>query len=109
MRQHIEELVLNAIYKLKQEKNLPVPESYPIQVERTRDNSHGDFSSNVAMVLANKIGYKPRDLAVEIIALLPASDFINNIEVAGPGFINFFLNQNAYLRTVPDILSAKND
>ena len=65
-------------------------------VERTRDPSHGDFASNVAMRLAKAVGMKPRDLAAEVVAGIGESDVIDKIDIAGPGFINFYLSPAAY-------------
>jgi len=74
------------------------------QLERTRDTRHGDFTSNIALRLAKKLGQRPREFAVEIIASLPASPLIEKVEVAGPGFINFTLAANAYQQELARIL-----
>ncbi len=76
-------------------------------VERARDASHGDFASNAAMMFAKQAGMKPRDLAEKIIENLPPAaeiDWLDAVEIAGPGFINFKLSANAYLKLVPEIL-----
>ena len=65
-------------------------------VERTRDPAHGDFASNVAMRLAKPARMNPRELAGKIVDALPASDDIEKVEIAGPGFINFHLSAAAY-------------
>jgi arginyl-tRNA synthetase len=67
-------------------------------VERTRDSSHGDFATNAAMQLAKAAKRKPRDLAQAIIDALPKSEHVAKVEIAGPGFINFFLAPAAYHR-----------
>ena len=67
-----------------------------IVVERTRDSTHGDFATNVALQLARTAKRKPRDLAQAIVAALPASELVARVEIAGPGFINFFLAPAAY-------------
>ena len=71
------------------EKNI-IPDTAPrrIQVDRTKDKSHGDFATNLAMVLAKAAAQKPRDLAQQIIDNLPANQTITKTEIAGPGFIN---------------------
>ena len=69
--------------------------SSEIQLTRTKDNSHGDFATNIAMTLSKQLGQKPRELAEKIIAHLPASPIVQKVEIAGPGFINFFLAQNS--------------
>lgn len=66
-----------------------------IQLTRTKEASHGDFATNVAMLLAKPLAQKPRELAEKIIAHLPANANISKVEIAGPGFINFFLNANS--------------
>jgi len=65
-------------------------------VERTRDPTHGDFASNIAMQLAKVARRKPRDLAQAIVGALPANDRVKRVEIAGPGFINFHLAPQAY-------------
>jgi len=73
-------------------------------VERTRDASHGDFASNVAMRLAKPARMNPRELASKIVDALPASDEIEKVDIAGPGFINFHLSPAAFHREVRSIL-----
>lgn len=65
-------------------------------VERTREVKNGDFASNVAMRLARQAGKSPRDLAAAIIDALPESPLIEKVEIAGPGFINFYLGDAAF-------------
>ncbi len=73
-------------------------------VERTRDTSHGHFATNVAMRLAKPAGKNPRDLAATIVEKLPSSDQIENVEIAGPGFINFYLSAAAFHREIAAII-----
>jgi arginyl-tRNA synthetase len=68
----------------------------PVDVERTRDAAHGDFATNIAMQLAKPARTNPRKLAQAIVDALPSSDLVANVELAGPGFINFHLSPNAY-------------
>ncbi|MBK5969618.1 MULTISPECIES: arginine--tRNA ligase [Thiorhodovibrio] len=84
----------------------PAAPSGRIQVDRTRDPAHGDFATNAAMVLAKAARCKPRDLATRLVEQLPESGLIARVEIAGPGFINFFLAETAYLSLIPDILGA---
>lgn len=100
MKQHITGLIEASLHKLSAEKDLRLPDGLAVQLERTRDEQHGEFATNIAMVLAKQAGMKPRDLAMEISANLPASDHIKKVEVAGPGFMNFFLQPGAFLQTV---------
>jgi arginyl-tRNA synthetase len=66
-----------------------------IVVERTRDPVNGDFATNIAMRLAKAAGKSPRDLAKAIVAALPANPKIARTEIAGAGFINFFVASDA--------------
>jgi arginyl-tRNA synthetase len=59
-----------------------------IVVEAPRDPSHGDVTTNAAMVLAKPAGQKPRDLAAALGEKLAALDDVEAAEVAGPGFVN---------------------
>ena len=67
-----------------------------LRVERSRDRAHGDFASNAALVLAGMCETPPRELARQLQARLPPSTLIERVEVAGPGFLNFFLDGRAY-------------
>jgi len=79
------------------------------EVEHTRDPAHGDFASNVALRLAKATRQNPRGLANAIVAALPANEDIAKVEVAGAGFINFFLTAGAYSRQIARILAAPAD
>ncbi|MEO1078887.1 MAG: arginine--tRNA ligase [Pseudomonadota bacterium] len=75
-----------------------------IQVERTRDPSHGDFASNVALANSKRFAMRPRDLAEAICAALPSSSVIARTEIAGPGFINFFLSSDSQGEALREVL-----
>ncbi|AZC48068.1 MULTISPECIES: arginine--tRNA ligase [Pseudomonas] len=95
MKDTIRQLIQQAITQLVTEGVLPEGLTPAIQVENSRDKTHGDFASNIAMMLAKPAGMKPRDLAEKIIAALPADEQVSKAEIAGPGFINFFQNTQA--------------
>ncbi|HLS83643.1 MAG TPA: arginine--tRNA ligase, partial [Arenimonas sp.] len=88
-------LIQQALDRLSTEGVLPEGLTPSIQVENTKDKSHGDFASNIALMLAKPAGLKPRDLAEKLIAALPADAAISKVEIAGPGFLNFFQNTDA--------------
>jgi len=77
-----------------------------ISVEPPRDPSHGDISTNVAMVLSKSAGKKPRDLAEMISARLSDADGVETVEIAGPGFVNLRLETSAWQAQVRDILGS---
>jgi len=105
MKQQIEELILHAVETLKAE-GIPGLEIIPhIAIERTRDALHGDFASNLALVLAKPAKANPRQLAEKIIAALPQHEAVLKVELAGPGFINFFINPNSQYQIVKQIHS----
>ncbi len=62
-----------------------------IELQKPRQKDHGDFASNLALVIAGRVGLPPRDVAERIVAGMPASDLVASAEVAGPGFINLRL------------------
>ena len=75
-----------------------------IQLDRPKSIEHGDFSSNLAMMLAKPLKKNPRELATLIIEKLPHSPFIGKVEIAGAGFINFYLNAQARTFIIHEIL-----
>ncbi|NBC47802.1 MAG: arginine--tRNA ligase [Gammaproteobacteria bacterium] len=113
MKQQIQGLVQDALEQLAAQGaltleafqgELPTP-----QIERTRDETHGDFATNAAMVLAKRAGMRPRDLAERLVAALPSSPAVARVEVAGPGFINFHLAADAYHAQLAEILISGPD
>ena len=89
-----------------------VPEALrdaPIEIERTRDPQHGDFATNLAMQLAKVTRQNPRKIAQSLLAALPADGAIAKVDIAGAGFINFFLNDNAYHAELGKILALGDD
>jgi arginyl-tRNA synthetase len=107
VKEHLEELLAQAMLHLQREGVLPAGEEFPIQLERTRSPEHGEFASNQAMVLAKKYGLPPRELAQAIIDRIPRSRQVDHMEIAGPGFINFFLQRCAMTGVVRDVLRQR--
>jgi len=106
LKQHITNLFTQALTELKNQ-NI-IPETITVSIERTRDKSHGDFACNAALILAKTAAMSPRDLAEKIIKQLNNDDpAIKKFEIAGPGFINVFLTQQAYSKVITDILENK--
>lgn len=95
MKDTIRQLIQSALERLSAEGVLPEGLTPDIQVELSRDKSHGDFASNIAMMLAKPARMKPRDLAEKLVATLPEDPQVSQVAIAGPGFINFFQNSDA--------------
>lgn len=76
----------------------------PLRLDRPREESHGDYSSNAALVLAKAAKLNPRDLAVRLVAALPPSSLVARVEIAGPGFINFHLTAQTRQAVVTAVL-----
>jgi arginyl-tRNA synthetase len=99
-------LVLRAIARAQADGLLPQDPGSAFVIERTRSREHGDYACNAAMTLAKPARRKPRELAEALVAALPPSAEIARIEIAGPGFINFFLSPAAYHEEVRRVLAA---
>lgn len=93
IQQTIQDVLGDAVNTLKQKQVLPEDWQNKSQLSRTKDPSHGDFASNIAMTAAKVAGTNPRALASLIVEALPDNDAIAKVDIAGPGFINFFLKQ----------------
>jgi len=106
LKQHIVDLIRPALERLQQAGTLPGGDLPAVQVERTRDKAHGDFACNIAMLLAKPARRKPRELAEQLLDALAPSDQVARVEIAGPGFINFFMTPAAFQAVVPAVLEA---
>lgn len=106
MKQTIEALILQAVESLKTSGILELDTLPAVTIERCRDPQHGDFATNLALILAKPAKTNPRQLAEKILAALPAHEAVTKVELAGPGFINFFINpqsQYAIIKTIHDL------
>jgi len=106
MKQQVKDLFADALARLAADGLLPGDGLPEVQVERTRDEHHGDFSSNAALVLAKRARSEPRDLAAHLVEALPSSPLVERVEIAGPGFVNVFLAPAAYRALVSEILAT---
>ncbi len=109
MKQQISQLIQQALDALVARGELPEGISPRIAIDRTRDKSHGDLASNIALTLAKSAGKPPRDIAAAICAALPEADFVERTEIAGPGFINFFLSSSSSQAVIQRILQQGAD
>jgi arginyl-tRNA synthetase len=101
LKAHLTQLLAQAAKTVAPEQS-----GVDILLERPKSESHGDFSTNLAMLLAKPLRKNPRVIAEELIQALPASPEVAKAEIAGVGFINFFLASDTKARIVPQILQA---
>ena len=109
MKQQIAQILIEVVQQLKQQGVIPEDTSPRINVENTRDKSHGDFATNLAMMLTKQAGMPPRELAQKIVDLVKDAPVVQKVEIAGPGFINFFVDDSAKFDVVKTVLDQKQD
>ncbi len=105
LKQQLQLLVADVLKAMIADDLLPAIDLPEISIERTRQKEHGDYSCNIAMVLAKHARCAPRDLAQQIVDQLPDTKIIAKIELAGPGFINFYLTDEPLYQAIRDVLS----
>ncbi|NSL19063.1 arginine--tRNA ligase [Tatlockia micdadei] len=104
MKQTVEQLLEQALDALKKSSTIPQDLDVEIKVERAKDKSHGDFATNLALLLAKPCRQAPRQIAELITKHLPASQAVERIEIAGLGFINFFMRDEARSQVIAEVL-----
>ena len=102
MKDYLTNLLDNAINELVDNFDKKI-----IQISRPKQIQHGDFSSNASLPLAKILKKSPLDIADQIVKLMPTSSLIDKIEVAGAGYINFFLSSEARMQIINAILKEK--
>jgi arginyl-tRNA synthetase len=109
MKTIIEQCLHQAVDQLKSDGLLSESASPRMHIENTKDKAHGDLATNLAMMLTKMVGQPPREVAQAIIERLPERTEIAKVEIAGPGFINFFMADTAKFDVVAQVLTQKND
>ena len=104
MKDYLTNLLNNALKDLVKSFDKDV-----IQVSRPKQIQHGDFSTNVSLPLAKILKKAPIEIAKGIVDRIPSSTLIEKVEIAGPGYINFFLSSEARVELVNKILVEKED
>lgn len=104
------EALLRAVRSVAEELGKPLPEGMAFELERPRHEGQGDRSASAAMQLSKAFSMPPRTLAARIVGRLSedGSGFFDKIEVAGPGFINFFLSKKWFASVADEVLSMGN-
>jgi len=109
VKQQLHDLFSQALDQLKANSVIPADHDVRLMFERTRQKEHGDFATNVAMTLAKVAARPPRELADLIVNALPKDALITQVSIAGPGFINVFVAQDARYAVVTSVLEQGDD
>ncbi|MBK8817018.1 MAG: arginine--tRNA ligase [Methylococcaceae bacterium] len=102
MKKKLETLIQKSVEALINQEVIPSA-SYTFSIERTRDPQHGDYATNAAMLLAKPAKMNPRQLAEKLVAALPQDSAITKVDIAGPGFINFYMDSSSQFDIVKRI------
>ena len=110
MEQTLKDLIISALKKAAGEKVIEIKNIPEFYIEVPQERAHGDFASNIAMLTAREAGMPPRKIG-EIVAerIETTGTCIEKIEVAGPGFINFYLKPTWANEVIFDILKQGDD
>ena len=104
MKHRLVALLEGAIAQAREEGVLVVEILPVIEMELTKDPNHGDYATNAAMVLAKAVRKNPREVAKALVERIADRDgFLEKVEIAGPGFLNFFLKQECWVKLLEDL------
>ena len=103
----ISKFIQNALFEAQKSKSLPQIKIQKIIVEKPRNKSFGNWSSNIAMILAKQLKENPMDIAKKISENIEKNDDIKSINIAKPGFINFDLSEKFRSNLLNQILDEK--
>ncbi|MFQ6049589.1 MAG: arginine--tRNA ligase [Candidatus Paceibacterales bacterium] len=108
IREEIKKLIEKSIKELQKEKVFPDFDIPEIKIEHPEEKTHGDYSTNIAMVIAREVRKKPMEIAEIIKSKVKSqkSKVLERIEVAKPGFINFFISKEYLQKQVREILKT---
>lgn len=107
MKQRLAQLIHDSLHALRNEGYLQLDDLPEAQIERCRDTRHGDYASNIAMVLAKRAKRAPKELAEMICKGLAENTVVKSVQIAGPGFINFHLNDGTTDNVILEILEKQ--
>ena len=88
--------ILKTVLKQIGEENSIDFSNKKVSIQENKEKSHGDYASNLAMVIAKDLSQTPREVAEKICSLLPSEGWIEKVNIAGPGFINFYLKKDTH-------------
>jgi arginyl-tRNA synthetase len=104
VKAHLTELLFSVVKQITDHTDPSI-----IIIDRPKIISHGDFSTNLCLILSKKLKKSPRDVAAIILEKIPNSDLISKVEIAGAGFLNFFLSNKANNKIINSVLNLKDD
>ena len=104
MKSIIDTVLKQALHTLQQSQTIPSMGDIEIKIERTKDATHGDYATNVAMMLAKPCARSPRAIAELLLEAMPAHPSIDRVDIAGPGFMNFFVREETRTQIIASVL-----
>lgn len=105
MKETIKQWLVDALEQLMEEKHIPAIDTSLARVDQTKDREHGDFTTNIALILSKPCGLNPRQLAYLIVDTLADHPSLDKTDIAGPGFINFFVRDDARFQIISDAIT----
>lgn len=104
IKENIKQLIEEALDNCAQSGLISTKQSPPFVIETPKMKNHGDYATNVAMLIAPQEKKPPRKIAQDIVEHIPKNDdILEKLEIAGPGFINFFITRSCWLKAFKDI------
>ena len=104
MKAHLTDLLFSIVKKMASDI-LPTQ----IILERPKLIEHGDISCNIALILSKKLNKAPRIIAQEIVNLMPTDNIFKKIDIAGAGFLNFYLSQQSQYQIIANVIDKNKD
>lgn len=105
MKHSVEHLLKQAVSTLKKAGEIPADLDVEVRVERSKDAAHGDYATNLALLLAKPCRQAPRKIAEQLMHHLPKDESVEKVEIAGAGFINFFIRNDARSQIIGKLLA----
>ncbi|HQG31954.1 MAG TPA: arginine--tRNA ligase, partial [Deltaproteobacteria bacterium] len=110
MKEQIESLLKETLHTLMDERVIPGHDLESVSVSIPSNKAFGDFATNVAMIMASQAKRPPREIAGIIKERMERlTDVFEKVEIAGPGFINFYVSPAVWVRTLHEVLEQKGD
>ena len=106
MKQDLQDIFEQAIAQLKADGVIASDQAVKLIFDRTKQKEHGDFATNVALMLAKFAKMNPRELAQKIVNAMPESTLVQKVDIAGPGFINIFIVGDAKFAVIDSVKQA---